>query len=147
MSSKAQIQKELNQQVKDITIKMSKLLTYVDDKNVRRKAQRKAAEPLLTDMISNAPAERLSKSIDIFEPTNGKSTFAGPNYKKGGQLAWIFEYGTVDRFKKDGSYTGQMDAKPFVRPAYRRQKTIVLSILKREFEKEIDKKLNQLSVN
>jgi HK97 gp10 family phage protein len=140
MSTKAELQRELNAQVKEISTKMSKIFTYVDNKEVRRKAQRKAAAPLVEDMIVNAPSRRLSDSVDIYEPPRGSSTFTGPNYKKGGQLAWIFEYGTVDRFKKSGAYTGQMDAKPFIKPAYRRQKTKVLSILKDEFEKEIQNK-------
>jgi hypothetical protein len=96
-------------------------------------------------MIQNAPTYRLSASVDIYEPPKGHFTFTGPNYKKGGQLAWIFEYGTVDRFKKKGSYTGQMDAKPFVRPAYRRHKNTVLMILEREFEKEIQNKIKDVS--
>ena len=145
MSTKAQLHRELRAQVKELGVKMLQVYGHVQNKEVRRRAQKIAAAPLLEDMIQNAPTSRLSASVDIYEPPKGHFTFTGPNYKKGGQLAWIFEYGTVDRFKKKGSYTGQMDAKPFVRPAYRRHKNTVLMILEREFEKEIQNKIKDVS--
>jgi len=142
--TKAEIHRDLKRQVGELMTKLNSIYLHVDDKDLRRKMQKAAAEPLIDDMYYRSPSKGLADSIEIFEPPRGKNTFVGPNYKKGGELAYIFEYGTVDRYKKTGQQTGMMDKKPFIRPAYNAARLAVLTILGREIEKEIGRRVAYL---
>lgn len=76
-------------------------------------------ENIVSDAKSRALpiSSDVSKSIDHIEKGNYRnSILIGPLYPLG-NLAHIFEYGTKPRFTKDGSYRGQIVAKPFMRPA------------------------------
>jgi hypothetical protein len=135
MATKAEIQRQLKSDIAEINRKLLKIQGRIVDKNQARAAQKKAAAPLIDEMYRRSPSKGLADSIEIFEPSRGKNTFVGPNYKKGGQLAYIFEYGTVDRYKKTGQHTGIMDKKPFIKPAYNATRIQVFSNLKNEYEK------------
>ena len=142
--TRSEIHRDLKKQVIELSNKLNNFYFGISKVETKREIQKRAAEPLIDDMVRNAPSVRIADSIEVYEPPRGHNTWVGPNYKKGGELSWIFEYGTVDRFKRDGSYTGEMNSHPFVRPAYNRQKLIVLSILEREMNKKIDERIKYL---
>lgn len=141
--TKAQIAKELNDDVKKISLELLRIKGRIESIRDQKRAQTKAAAPLVSKMVQDAPSKSLSESIDVFDFGRSRSTFVGPNYKKGGRLAWIFEYGTIDRFKKSGQYTGMMEKKPFVKPAYNATRIEVLSRLKKEYEKLINESIKK----
>ena len=139
MATKAEIQRQLKSDIREIHIALLKIQGRMEDKASARIVQKKAAAPLIEDMYRRAPSRGLAESIEIFEPARGKNTFVGPNYKKGGELAYIFEYGTVDRYKKTGQHTGMIDKKPYIKPAYNATRIQVFGNLKDEYEKLLDR--------
>lgn len=77
-------------------------------------------ENIVTDarMRAGAVSKTVASSIDHIERGNYPfNILIGPKYPQG-NLAHIFEYGTMPRYTEDGSYRGQIIATPFMRPAY-----------------------------
>ena len=97
------------------------------------RVQKKALRPMTSAMRANAPSDRFKKQIGV--TASKKYTFLGsvrvgvvknnaslfPEISAQG-LAAIIEYGTGERFRREGKFTavstGEMTAAPFVRPAY-----------------------------
>ena len=86
---------------------------------------RKAEKPLIAAMKAKAPKDDgdLIKAIGgIAGRGEGKGTqrYVGPRRggPNNGYAGHLIEYGTAPRQKADGTSTGTMPARPFVRPAY-----------------------------
>lgn len=78
-----------------------------------------AAIPVIQDAKARSLpiSKSISSSIGVIKKGNYPlHALIGPRYPQG-NLAHIFEYGTKPRYTKDGSYRGQITAKPFMRPA------------------------------
>jgi hypothetical protein len=57
------------------------------------------------------------------------------------RLAHLFEYGTAPRFTQEGKPTGQMVAKPFMRPAYQQHKGEIFGDLSKYFWEALTRKM------
>ena len=71
----------------------------------------------LTQAAAEKTATRNDMKNDIIKG-DVYTGFKSPHHR----LAHLFEFGTGPRFQKNGRYTGQMTATPFVRPAIDRGK-------------------------
>jgi len=60
-------------------------------------------------------------------------------------LAHLFEFGTAERYKKSGAYTGFIPAMPFLREAWDSQKRVSLELLKDELWKALQKSARLLA--
>lgn len=101
-------------------------------------------------------SERLASSFKTYRGRRGNSrytVYTGPSYRKGdgGNLAHIFEYGTVERFHRvfseDGKVkrvsVGMIKAKPFMRPAWENTKGSIIAESAKQLVIIIEKRLNK----
>lgn len=115
----------------------------ITDQQVK-KIVREEALPMINTAQSKAPSQDIKNSIGFIERNENKFTktvLIGPRYYGGfrGQLAHTFEYGTVERFTKDGKARGMIIARPFMRPALDQHKTnIVTNVPERIIKLAID---------
>ena len=115
----------------------------ITDQEVK-KIVRDEAKAIINTAQSKAPSQDIKESIGFIERNENKFTktvLIGPRYYGGfrGQLAHTFEYGTVERFTKDGKARGMIIAQPFMRPALDQHKTnIVTNVPERIFKLAID---------
>lgn len=103
----------------------------ITDQQVK-KIVRDEALPMINTAKSKAPSHDIMESIGFIERNENKFTktvLIGPRYYGGhrGQLAHTFEYGTVERFTKDGKARGFIVAQPFMRPALDQHKTNIVT--------------------
>ena len=103
----------------------------ITDQQVK-KIVRDEALPMINTAKSKAPSHDIMESIGFIEKNENKFTktvLIGPRYYGGhrGQLAHTFEYGTVERFTKDGKARGMIIAQPFMRPALDMHKTNIVT--------------------
>ena len=102
----------------------------------------------LSDQIRfAAPAEFIKRDIAAIDKGSKypSSVMVGIDYSKGANanLAYAFEYGTVDRYTKAGYYRGMLKPAPFFRPVVdANRKQIVTNILK-GISKIVENKLKQ----
>ena len=68
------------------------------------------------------------------------SVLIGPKYPEG-SLAHLFEYGTAPRYTDSGEFRGEMEAQPFMRPAFENNRDAVTEGIKIGLKK-IVKSLN-----
>ena len=135
--------KDLQQLIK----RMDNAADVITDKALKE-ILRDAAQPMIAQMKSGAPTPDISKSIDFIERNEQKYTstvLIGPRYAYGykGQLAHFFEYGTKNRFTKDGDNRGFMTAKPFIRPAFDAHKDEIATKLIDGVFKLVTNKINK----
>lgn len=112
-----------------------------DIKRAEKLRRRKAAvhvSKVLRRKLSNrkvsAPGEppgqdsgNLKKSVGYFV---GKIfAIAGFKVRKGGAHAHLLEFGTNERFHKDGKYAGRVEPRPSVGPTFREEAATVKAIL------------------
>lgn len=102
-----------------------------------KEAMKEAAEPMATDARAKAPRDQgdLAESIVVTDKViasqkgdvlqtgrEAVQVFVGPSYSKFdahyAPHAHLVEFGTGPRYTKDGKFTGQTPAQPFMRPAY-----------------------------
>lgn len=103
----------------------------ITDQQVK-KIVRDEALPMINTAKSKAPSHDIMESIGFIERNENKFTktvLIGPRYYGGhrGQLAHTFEYGTQQRFTKDGKDRGFIEARPFMRPALDQHKTNIVT--------------------
>lgn len=112
---------------------------------------------LQANVKSILPAsQRLAYSFKTYRGRRGNSrytVYTGPSYRKGegGNLAHIFEYGTIERFHRvfseDGKVkrvsVGLIKAKPFMRPAWENTKDGIISESAKQLVIIIEKRLNK----
>jgi HK97 gp10 family phage protein len=60
-------------------------------------------------------------------------------------LAHLFEFGTAERYKKSGAYTGYIPPMPFLRQAWDSKKKVSLDLLKEELWKALEKSARLLA--
>lgn len=103
----------------------------ITDQQVK-KIVRDEALPMINTAKSKAPSHDIMESIGFIERNENKFTktvLIGPRYYGGyrGQLSHTFEYGTQQRFTKDGKDRGFIEARPFMRPALDQHKTNIVT--------------------
>ena len=115
----------------------------ITDQEVK-KIVRDEAKAIINTAQSRAPSQDIKESIGFIERNENKFTktvLIGPRYYGGyrGQLSHTFEFGTRQRFTKDGQDRGFIEARPFMRPALDQHKTnIVTNVPERIFKLAID---------
>jgi len=133
----AQIDNEINAIIKKLNVLQSKYASEIKSKRVLKKA----AKPALDTLKSNTPVDtgELKRSMQ-FLPFNRDKTgvYVGPNYRKGGSIAHIIEYG---RITKSGKI---IEGKPFIFKSYEQTKGQVLVNLTNELKLLHDKFEKQL---
>lgn len=110
------------------------------------KIHESAAGHLILDMKAGAPTSDIRESIGFITKNNAKypgTTLIGPRYSNGynGQLAHIFEFGTRERFTKDGENRGYITAHPFIRPAFDRHQNKIVTDIGNKIFKLVENKL------
>ena len=103
----------------------------ITDQEVKKIVRDEAMAMIITAQ-SKAPSQDIRESIGFIEKNENKFTktvLIGPRYYGGhrGQLAHTFEYGTQQRFTKDGQDRGFIEARPFMRPALDQHKTNIVT--------------------
>jgi HK97 gp10 family phage protein len=115
----------------------------ITDQEVKKIVRDEAMAMIITAQ-SKAPSQDIRESIGFIEKNENKFTktvLIGPRYYGGhrGQLAHTFEYGTAERFTKDGKSRGFIVAQPFMRPALDQHKTnIVTNVPERILKLAVD---------
>jgi HK97 gp10 family phage protein len=122
---------------------LSEVGKAITDQEVK-KIVRDEARAIINSAQSKAPSQDIKESIGFIERNENKFTktvLIGPRYYGGyrGQLSHTFEYGTAERFTKDGQARGFIVARPFMRPALDQHKTnIVTNVPERIFKLAIE---------
>jgi HK97 gp10 family phage protein len=122
---------------------LSEVGKAITDKEVKN-IVRDEARAIINTAQSKAPSQDIKESIGFIERNENKFTktvLIGPRYYGGyrGQLSHTFEYGTAERFTKDGQARGFIVARPFMRPALDQHKTnIVTNVPERIFKLAIE---------
>lgn len=131
--------------LKELMDALDQLPTMSMKKGVVRNALKKAAKPIEELSKENARGgiliedpEVIAESIKIGTSLKRSqrdkidrsrvTVYVGSN----SNLAHLFEFGTAERYKKSGAYTGFIPAMPFLRPAWDSRKKVALDILKKE---------------
>jgi HK97 gp10 family phage protein len=124
-----------------------------------RRALMKAAQPIVNDAKGRAAATKPGlgeKGISISatmsrrqkrgrrKDKNAVEIFIGA-HSAGRGLAHLIEFGTGPRYQKNGRYTGQTPAQPFMRPAWDAGKMPAWSQLQKLLWAEIEKAARSLA--
>lgn len=106
-----------------------------------------AAAPLVDELKFRAPMKIIRDDIGIIsKPTKyPRSIMVGLRYRKGAisNLAYAFEYGTVDRYTKKNQYRGKLQPSPWFRPTVDRMKGQIVTNMKNEVAKLVQNKLKK----
>lgn len=116
-------------------------------REVKEKVLLIEADKLSDQIQANAPASFIRKDILSIDKGNkySSSVMVGIDYSQGANanLAYAFEYGTVERYTKAGYYRGMLQPAPFFRPVVdANRKQIVTNIIK-GIGKIVENKLKQ----
>ncbi len=133
---------DLNQLAKDLL----KLRKQIDSKEIRDKALIPAAEILSQKLKSASPATFIRASIGVISKPSKYplSVAVGLKYDTGSEaanLAYAFEYGTVERYKKNGQYTGKLTPRPFFRPTVDANQSQIVTNVINSLAKIVENKL------
>lgn len=135
---------------------LEQLPTVSMKKGVVRNALKKAAVPIKDKAKSNAQglpfdSKSIAQSIKIGttlkrsqrgrQDRSRVTVYVGSSHP----LAHLFEFGTAERYKKSGAYTGFIPAMPFLREAWDSQKRVSLELLKDELWKALQKSARLLA--
>jgi len=135
---------------------LEQLPTLSMKKTVVRNALKKAAIPIKDRAKENAQgikienpgviAESVKIGTSLKKSQRGRTerdrvtVYVGSN----SNLAHLFEFGTAERYKKSGAYTGYIPPMPFMREAWDSKKKVSLDILKEELWKALEKAAKSL---
>jgi len=130
---------------------LDQLPTLSMKRGVVRNALKKAAIPIKDRAKENAQgikienpgviAESIKVGTSLKKSQRGRAerdrvtVYVGSN----SNLAHLFEFGTAERYKKSGAYTGYIPPMPFMREAWDSKKKVSLDILKEELWKALEK--------
>jgi HK97 gp10 family phage protein len=129
---------------------LEQLPTKSMKKTVVRNALKKAAVPIKDSAKENALslpfdnkkiADSIKVGTSIKKSQRGRTdrsrvtVYVGPSHP----LSHLFEFGTAQRYKKSGAYTGYIPPMPFLRQAWDSQKKVALGLLKEELWKALQK--------
>lgn len=125
---------------------IAKLKTKLSSDEIRNKALIPTAQMLSSKLKSAAPATFIRASIGVISNPSKYplSVAVGLKYDTGSDaanLAYAFEYGTVDRYKKDGQYTGKMTPAPFFRPTVDANRSQIVTNVINAIAKIVENKL------
>ena len=136
---------------------LEQLPTVSMKKTVVRNALKKAAVPIKDRAKENANgipidnpgviAESVKIGTSLKKSQRGRTerdrvtVYVGSN----SNLAHLFEFGTAERYKKSGAYTGYIPPMPFMREAWDSKKKVSLDILKEELWKALEKSARLLA--
>lgn len=106
-----------------------------------------SAAPLVNELKLRAPMKIIRDDIGIISnPTKyPRSIMIGLRYNKGGisNLAYAFEYGTVDRYTKKKQYRGKLQPGAWFRPTVDRMRGQIVTNMKNEMTKIVQNKLKK----
>ena len=139
---------------------MTKAISDIELRNLLRRLNRAAispaeirhaleiaASPLIDQLKLRAPMKIIRKDIGIIsKPTKyPKSIMVGLRYTEGAKsnLAYAFEYGTVDRYTKKKQYRGKLQPGPWFRPTVDSMRNQIVTNIKNEISKIVLNKLNK----
>ncbi|MFA5445045.1 MAG: HK97-gp10 family putative phage morphogenesis protein [Bacteroidales bacterium] len=130
---------------------LDQLPTLSMKRGVVRNALKKAAIPIKDRAKENAQgikienpgviAESIKVGTSLKKSQRGRAerdrvtVYVGSN----SNLAHLFEFGTAERYKKSGAYTGYIPPMPFMREAWDSKKKVSLDLLKEELWKALEK--------
>ena len=123
-----------------------KVEKQLKNSDIREGAIVPAANFLVDRLRAAAPATFIRASIGVISnPTKYPLSVAvGLNYKTGSEaanLAYAFEYGTVERYHKSGKYTGFMKPAPFFRPTVDANRDQIVTMVYNAIAKIVENKL------
>jgi len=106
-----------------------------------------SAAPLVNQLRLRAPMEIIRKDIGIIsQPIKyPRSIMVGLRYTEGAKsnLAYAFEYGTVDRYTKAKQFRGKLQPGPWFRPTVDSMRSQIVTNMKNEMTKIVQNKLNK----
>lgn len=131
---------------------------------VVRKTLKEAAQPVADRANALAPKDlgNLSRSYRVSSKLTQSQRrqlgqqgrgeikmYIGPNYQKGttgyAPHAHLVEFGTIDRYHKDGRYVGHAPAQPHFRPAWESGKQMVVNSITVSFDNQIQREAERLA--
>jgi HK97 gp10 family phage protein len=125
---------------------LKKLGKQISDKELREKALIPAANELSNKLKAASPATFIRASIGVISNPSKYplSVAVGLKYSTGSEaanLAYAFEYGTVERYHKSGKYTGFMKPAPFFRPTVDANRNQIVTMVISAIGKIVENKL------
>ena len=97
-----------------------------------------AAAPLVDELKLRAPMKIIRDDLGVIHKPNKypRSIMVGLRYDKGARtnLAYAFEYGTVDRYTKKDQYRGKLPITPWFRPTVDRMRGQIVTNIKKEID-------------
>ena len=106
-----------------------------------------AAAPLVDELKLRAPMKIIRDDLGVIHKPNKypRSIMVGLRYDKGARtnLAYAFEYGTVDRYTKKDQYRGKLPITPWFRPTVDRMRGQIVTNIKNEIAKIVQNKLKK----
>lgn len=112
-----------------------------------RQALEIAAGPLANQLKLVAPMQIIRDDIGVIsKPLKyPKSIMVGLRYRKGAisNLAYAFEYGTVDRYTKKKEFRGKLQPRPWFRPTVDSMRGKIVTDMRNELAKIVQNKLKK----
>lgn len=106
-----------------------------------------AAGPFINELKLRAPMKIIRDDIGVISKPNKypRSIMVGLRYQKGARtnLAYAFEYGTVDRYTKKKQYRGKLEPTPWFRPTLDSMRGQIVTNMKNELAKLVQNKLKK----
>jgi len=106
-----------------------------------------SAAPLIDQLKLRAPMQMIRKDIGVINKPNKypRSIMVGLRYTEGAKsnLAYAFEYGTVDRYTKAKQYRGKLQPGPWFRPTVDSMRSQIVTNMKNEMTKIVQNKLKK----
>jgi len=136
--------------LKECMAALDELPTISMKRGVVRNALKKAALPVKEAAQANAqslPFDNKNIAASVKVGTSLKKSQRGRTDRSrvtvyvgsSHPLAHLFEFGTAERYKKSGAYTGYIPPMPFMREAWDSKKKVSLDLLKEELWKALEK--------
>ena len=121
----------------------------ITNNEIREVALLPAADLLNDQLRAAAPATFIRISLGVLsQPSKYPLSVAvGLNYASGSyaaNLAYGFEYGTVDRYHKSGKFTGRLTPAPWFRPTVDANRNQIVTNVINAMSKLVEKKLNTI---
>lgn len=118
----------------------------ISPREVREKVLLIEADLLSDQIRAAAPADFIRRDIGVISKGSKYplSVLVGLNYSSGStasNLAYAFEFGTVDRYTKRRKYRGKLTPAPFFRPTVDANRNIIVTNVINRLSKLVEKKL------
>ena len=118
----------------------------ITNNEIREMALLPAADLLNDQLRAAAPATFIRISLGVLSKpgTYPLSVAVGLNYASGSyaaNLAYAFEYGTIERYTKKGAYRGVLTPNPFFRPTVDSNRSQIVTNIVKRLSKIVENKL------